>query len=260
MPLYLTKVLEVLALPLGWVLLLGVTALSLTIFERKRAAGWVLGAALALLWVCAMPFTAFRLTHWLESGYPPVRLEETPVADVAIVLGGAVGSVGEPPVENLTGASDRVLRAARLYRAGKADWVFAVGGNLPWLGGARPEAELVRDLLVEWGVPGEAILLETTSRSTRDNAVFAAEFAASQGWEKLLLVTSASHMARAVGAFRAAGLDVIPSPTDYAIVPSVPMPLDILDFLPTAGALAQTSKAMHEVIGRRYYRWRGWLR
>jgi vancomycin permeability regulator SanA len=90
----------------------------------------------------------------MEARYPPVALEQTPAADVAIVLGGAVGPVGDPPRENLEDASDRVLRAARLFRAGKVRQVLVSGGNLPWLAGSVPEAESIRDLLVEWGAWG----------------------------------------------------------------------------------------------------------
>jgi uncharacterized SAM-binding protein YcdF (DUF218 family) len=257
MSIYLTKVLAVFALPLAWALFLGLTALVLVARGRRRPAVSIIAAQFGLLWVCAMPWTAGRLTAWLEAPFPPVALEQTPVSDVAIVLGGAVGAVGDPPVENLSGASDRVLRAARLFRAGKARHVLAVGGNQPWLSRSVPEAEAMRDLLVEWGVPREAVFTEIRSENTRENALFAADIVRAQGWERLLLVTSAAHMGRAAAAFRAVGLDVIPSPTDYGVV--APPPLDLLDFLPDAAAFDGTSAIVRELIGRWYYGWRSWL-
>ena len=257
MSIYLTKVLAQFALPLAWALLFGLAALLLVVFGRRRAAVWAIALQLGLLWGCAMPWTAGRLTAWSEAAYPPVALEQTPVADVAIVLGGAVGAVGAPPVENLSGGSNRVLRAARLFRAGKVSQVLAAGGNQPWLGGSVPEAEAMRDLLVEWGVPREAVFTETRSENTRENALFASDIVRAQGWERILLVTSAAHMERAAGAFRAVGLEVIPSPTGYGNVE--PGPVDLLDFLPDAGALGQTSAVVREVIGAWFYRWQGWL-
>ena len=257
MSIYLTKVLALFTLPFGWALLFGFTALLLVLFGRRRAAGWVIALQLGLLWACAMPWMAGRLTAWSEAAYPPVALEQTPVADVAIVLGGAVGPVGDPPVENLSGGSNRVLRAARLYRSGKVRQVLAVGGNQPWLGGSVPEAEAMRDLLVEWGVPRDAVFTETRSETTRENALFASEIIRAQGWKRMLLVTSAAHMARAVGSFGAVGLDVIPSPTDYGVVEAAP--LDLLDFLPDSRALEETTAVVREVIGVWFYRWRGWL-
>ena len=67
--------------------------------------------------------------------------------------------------------------------------------------------------LIELGVARERILIEDASRSTAENAEQAQAAAGAGG--KWLLVTSAFHMPRAVGAFRAAGLDVIPAPTDW---------------------------------------------
>lgn len=257
MSLYQSKVLALILLPLGWAVLLGLAALVLSLIGRKRAASSVIAVQIVLLWACAMPWTAYGLTGWLEAAHPPVTLEQTPVADVAIVLGGAISAVGNPPVENLTGASDRVLRTARLFRAGKVSHVLAVGGNLPWLGGSVPEAEVIRDLLAEWGVPLEVVVTETTSRNTRENALFASEVVRAAGWERVLLVTSSAHMRRAVGAFREVGIDVIPSPTDYGVIGHPPF--DFLDLLPDAEALGQTSAVMREVIGVLFYRWKGWL-
>jgi uncharacterized SAM-binding protein YcdF (DUF218 family) len=164
---------------------------------------------------------------------------------------------------------------------------------LSWRGYRIPESALIRDLLVEWGVPKDAILLETRSQNTRENALFAAEILSAQDWDRVLLVTSASHMKRAAGAFRAVGVEVIPSPTDYAVRPATrhagqQQPRDdtdreqvdrwdavvfsqrrgdeadgpmggITSFLPTVDALQRTTTVIHELLGRTYYRLRGWM-
>lgn len=245
--LYLTKVLTLFVLPLGWVFLMGALALILLARGRRGWAGGLVVGLLTLLWVCAMPWTAYHLSARLEARYPPVAIAQTPVADVAVVLGGAVGPIGEPPGENLTEGSNRVLRAARLFRAGKVRQVLAVGGNQDWMNAGAPEGELIRDLLVEWGLPREAILTEPTSRNTRENALRAAAIIHDRGWKRVLLVTSATHMRRAVEAFQAVGITVIPSPTDFAT--REPLVLDLLDFLPDAGALLGVSMAMREILG-----------
>ena len=116
MSLYPTKILALFVLPLGWVLLLGLAALLLLVMGRRRAAGWVLVVQLGLFWVCSMPWSAYRLTAWLEGQYPPVALESTPAADAASVLGGAVGAVGYPPGENLLGSSDSLLALSSIFR------------------------------------------------------------------------------------------------------------------------------------------------
>ncbi|MBK6407521.1 MAG: YdcF family protein [Holophagales bacterium] len=58
----------------------------------------------------------------------------------------------------LVDSSDRILHAARLFRAGKAPLVIPTGGRLPWTPAPRTEAAGIADLLVEWGVPRTAIV------------------------------------------------------------------------------------------------------
>jgi uncharacterized SAM-binding protein YcdF (DUF218 family) len=149
-----------------------------------------------------------------------------------------------------------VLHAARLYRAGKAPLVVASGGNPPHLGAEASESEDMADLLVEWGVPREAIVTEGASLDTRENAVGTARLLTARGLRRILLVTSALHMTRAAAAFRAAGLEVLPAPTDYQAVDA--REVTWLDWLPDAGALARSSRALHEHLGRVWYRLRGW--
>src|SRR6516225_9564766 len=99
-------------------------------------------------------------------------MAKTPTAEVAIVLGGAVGQPLPPRVETgLSEASDRVLHAARLYKAGKVKRILVTAGNIPWLSSVKPEADLIRELLMEWGVPSEAIELASQSRNTYENAL-----------------------------------------------------------------------------------------
>src|SRR5205085_6891262 len=80
--------------------------------------------------------------------------------------------------------------------------------------GTQTEAEAARTVLEEWGVPESAILVETRSKNTAENGAFSRDVLATRGIQRVLLVTSAYHMPRAVAAFRRAGLQVSPSPTD----------------------------------------------
>jgi uncharacterized SAM-binding protein YcdF (DUF218 family) len=157
----------------------------------------------------------------------------------------------------LGGASDsRILYASRIYHAGKAPRILISGGNLPWGSAAVPEAEQIADLLVEFGAPRSALILETKSRTTRENAVNSAAIFREHGWRNGLLVTSGAHMPRAIAAFHKVGLDVVLAATD---IYAGPLQLDsLLDLLPDAGALARTTSAIKEMIGLRVYRFRSW--
>jgi uncharacterized SAM-binding protein YcdF (DUF218 family) len=254
---YLSKLLPLMVLPVGLVIILLSAALLLAWLKRRRSSLACLAVALVWLWVCSTPFVAGSLYKWLEGDYPPMALDEIPTGDCIVVLGGAVGQALRPRVDvEITEATDRVYRAAQLYRAGKGDWVIAAAGNQPWAPTDQPEAEAIQVLLMDWGVPGNAIVLDGASRNTRENAVNSKALMAARECTTALLVTSAAHMNRSVAAFRKVGVDVVPVSTDIRVVHVGK--LSVFDFLPSAGALAMTTDAMREWMGRKVYRWRGW--
>jgi uncharacterized SAM-binding protein YcdF (DUF218 family) len=134
--------------------------------------------------------------------------------------------------------------------------LIVTAGNQPWSLSPWAEADLIRDLLVEWGVPEEAIFLEGSSRNTRENAIFSKNLIDSIHCETSLLVTSAAHMPRAVAAFQAVGVSITPVSTDVRVVDKGLPPA--MDFLPSASAMAMTSDAIREWIGAAVYRSQGW--
>jgi ParB/RepB/Spo0J family partition protein len=114
----------------------------------------------------------------------------------------------------------------------------------------------VRDIvfLLEKGEERLITAVENGSRTTAENAREVAAIWPSLNFSSALLVTSASHMPRALESFRKAGIPVTPSTADIRVTRE---PLDVLDFLPDAAALAGTSDAMKERIGYLVYRMRG---
>jgi uncharacterized SAM-binding protein YcdF (DUF218 family) len=254
---YLSNILPAFVYPVGSTIVILVLAAVLLLAGRRRIAAATIVVALCWMWVAATPFVAESLIRAIERQFPPVGLSQTPVADVAIVLGGALGGPNPPRVAiELGKGSSRILQATRLYRAGKVSKILVVGGNVPWEGNPVPEAEYIRDLLVEWGVPPDAILTTGQSRNTFENALEAANLREKLKFGSALLITSGTHMPRAIAVFRHAGLEVTASTSD---VTAVEHPLTIIDFVPTADALEMTTTALKERIGYLVYRWRGHL-
>jgi len=256
--LFLAKLLPVFAYPLGLTLWLLASGALLYRLCFPRLARLCLCGGVTVLWVCSTPVVADWAAFSLERQYPERKIGETPEADVVIVLGGFVGQPTPPRTRpDLSDGADRGLHAARLYRAGKAKRILVSGGNLPWEAVARPEAELIRELLVEWGVPAEAIEIATESRNTYENALEIGRLWKGRPFTSALLVTSAVHMPRAMATFRRAGLPVIAATTDVHVVYNDH--LDPVAWLPQAGALAMTTSAVKEWIGFLVYRARGYL-
>ena len=133
------------------------------------------------------------------------RVDRAQPADVVVVLGSKVYAGGRPG-PSLT---RRARHAAALYQQGLAAHVVCSGG----LGEYAPsEAEAACGLAERLGVPPGAILLETESHSTEQNALYTAALMQARGWRTAILVSDAYHLYRAALLFRRAGVVAYPSP------------------------------------------------
>ena len=252
-----TKVIESFTSPAALALAGGVVILMLLALGLRRLTMGVLLLGLVLLWLASAPVMARALAGWLEHQNPMVSVADSPSADAIVILGGGV--VEPAPLENadphLGGSGDRLLHAFELFRAKKAKVILASGG---WArpGGPPAEADLMRMVLEQLGVPASAILIEDRSRTTEENGAYSAAIMHRNGLSTALLVTSAIHMPRALATFRRSGVEVIPSPADFIDTPSQNPPW--LDWLPDTYALWHFNAAVHEIVGYLYYRLRGW--
>lgn len=253
MEIFLSKLIPLFVYPVGMLTGVLVAAALLLIAGRLRAARILVIAAVVLLFTAGNEWTAHTLVRSLEDDYRAQPLAEIHEADVIVALGGGLG-LPHPPrrYPHLGSGSDRLLHALRLYRAGKAPRILLTGGNVFPQPGLESEAYYARRLLTTWGVPESAIEIETESRNTLENAEHSRRILEERGWNEVILVTSATHMHRAVLAFRHSGVEVTPAPTDFlAVDASAP---EALNWIPSAGALSATTHALHEYIGRLWYR------
>ena len=243
-----TKILSQLAYPLSASWLLAAVAGLLFWCKRRRTAGVLLAIALSWLWLWSTPAFSDWVRATLEQRHPPLPVEALPGADAIVVLGGGMEAARPPErlYPDLNAAADRVWHAARLFRAGKAPLILASGGNLPWSGAERAEAEVMAELLQELGVPKAAIVLEARSRTTQENRDNSLPVLHQLGAHRILLVTSALHMPRALALFAATDLAVVPAPTDFEVRQRA---WNLLRWLPDAQALADSSRAFKEHLG-----------
>jgi uncharacterized SAM-binding protein YcdF (DUF218 family) len=110
-------------------------------------------------------------------------------------------------------------------------------------------------LLQEWGIPPNAILTEENSVNTRENATRSYDLLSVRNIRKIILVTSAIHMPRAVAAFRNVGFEVVPAPADFR----TGWDRDDMDWLPDPRSLTITKQALREWMGLWIYRLGGWV-
>ena len=189
--------------------------------------------ALIVLFLTGCPTTSQWLVRSLESQFVDKGVEAEPAAEAIVVLGGSISMPSEGhPSSRLIATSDRLLEAMRLYRAGKAPLIIASGGDSPLDPQLGPlhEADEMRSILEEWGVPASVILVENRSVNTHENAVFTHRLLESRRINSIILVTSAIHMPRAAAAFRKAGFNVSPVPANFL---SGDEPPTLFKWLPT---------------------------
>lgn len=239
--------------PLVLALVLWTLALAL-VWRGRRRLGLGVGLLVVLgLWVVATPLVATALAYPLERRFPAVLAEQAPQADAIVLLGGGL-SGARPPVRpsfNLRGGADRVWHAAALFKAGKASWLLVAGGNQPGTEGVEVEAEAMRSMLLTLGVPAAAIRMEGLSRSTAENARQSLGLIRAVGAKRVLLVTSAMHMPRALRIFEAelsgSGVTLLPASTDVKALPDSLHPLG--RWLPDADSLRTSTAALKEYLG-----------
>jgi uncharacterized SAM-binding protein YcdF (DUF218 family) len=230
--------------------------------KRPRLSKACLWSAIAILllggneWIGR--WAAIRLERQLTAPQP------LPQADAIVVLGGAVRAKEWPRATvELGETGNRILHAFELFRTKKGAFILCAGGKAEPGIRETSEAEDMRALLGSFGVPSEAILVETNSLSTFENARNCQPMIEAKGVHRMLLVTSAVHMPRALAVFRRQfpQVEVIPAPTDYMFTdkPNIP-PRELLEgFVPSADHLVRMEQTLHEYIGLLYYRWRGWI-
>lgn len=256
MTVFLSKIVGLLLKPLGLGLCLAAAGGIIGV-RYRRVGGALLAAGVIGVWICSMPWVGHALLGALEAPFPPESASEVPPAEAIVVLGGGLTPAFGPRLHaDMNDAADRLWHAARLYRAGVAPRIIASGGALPWRTPDAPSAPAMATLMESWGVPADSILRESRSTTTHTNAVYTAQLCRERGIDRIVLVTSAWHMRRALATFRATGLTVVPAPADHQ---GFHDPFTLLSVLPDAEALRDTTRAVHEVLGLAYYGWNGWL-
>jgi uncharacterized SAM-binding protein YcdF (DUF218 family) len=130
-------------------------------------------------------------------------------ADVIIVLGAGVQRNNRPGPALIR----RSEQAAILWQKGLAARIICSGG-IPDGEIRRSEADACRELLVESGIPTEAIWLEDRSRSTEENAFYSRQMMDEHGWKTAVVVSDGYHLLRAAWLFGQEGFTVYTSPAE----------------------------------------------
>lgn len=207
----LSKTLDFLIQPLNWIFFLLLCSIFL---YKKKAFKVTFFTAVFMTFFFSNPIIIDSVFNIWE----PERKEYADLDnyDLVVVLGGYSSSRATPKDRvHFTKGADRLIHSVELFKMGKAKRILITGGSGRLVGKKISEAENTRSLLLNLGISPNDLIIEGNSRNTHENAVNTAAIIKEQGFEKILLVTSAFHMKRAHACFKKEGLEVDIFPTDY---------------------------------------------
>lgn len=174
--------------------------------------------AIAMLLIAFSPMGRLLMIP-LEDRFPIVTMGalEGERIDGIIVLGGTVHMTitDQRGVPSLVSGAERIIEAVKLAQKFPSARIILAGGPNTILSKPTADSEIVRQLMIDMGVKKERIEIETKSKNTFQNAALSKALAKPKQGENWALITSAYHMPRAIGCFRAVGWNVSAYPVDY---------------------------------------------
>ena len=253
MDIFFIYVIKTLLLPIASLLILSIAGLFLLPFQRVLAMT-IICFSLATLLLLSLPVVAKHLAATQEI-YPPLNSAELDdfSAQAIVVLGGGLRNPA-PEYEQQVTLNNRTLMRVRYASllARQTHLPILVSGGKVLKQDLPSEAEIMTAVLtnefnqkVGWH--------EGESRNTAENAHFTYKILNKEGVQRIILVTHAFHMRRAVEQFQQQGFRVMPAPTVFW---SRSDELSLFSFLPSATALRHSSFVIHEIMGRAWYKLR----
>jgi uncharacterized SAM-binding protein YcdF (DUF218 family) len=242
---FLKKLIATLAMPLPIALVLSMAGVVFLLRRRRRTGALLIGSALLGLFLASWGPVADVLMEPLERRHPPVLDASRHSESVAVVVLGS-GFSPSPFLPITSQLSDsglvRLTEGIRLYRQLPGVRLVFTGGPVFGSGAAaRGYAEAALAL----GVPFRDMVVLDTPRDTSQEALVVRELLGRN--QPFLLVTSASHMARAVLLFQRAGLAPIPAPTRHKSFQEDWRHVSY--WMPSARHLGKTERAIYEYMG-----------
>jgi len=233
---------------------------ALVLLLRPRSGRrWITAVAL-VYWFLSTPFGGRLMVAPLASGFHSIENpEEARSAGAIVVLGGGVREVsvrGHSLAYPYDTSTLRVLEGVRVYRLLNGAPLMVASGGIVGEDQRTPEGSVLAEAMVRLGVPHDNIIVESSSQTTREQAILVTNLLRSRGIERFVLVTSPQHISRSVAVFRAQHADVVPSTApltpDHSRRPML--------FMPSGEFLGVSDDAVYAYAAVAYYWARGWFR
>ncbi|MGF1723239.1 envelope biogenesis factor ElyC [Photobacterium nomapromontoriensis] len=240
----LKKIVSAFLMPMPAMLIIGFIGLLLLWFTRRKGLASVfISVAFFGLFLIAFQPVATSLLRPLEKAYPPYVPSGKTVEFVMVLGSGHVIDAAMPITSQLARSSlMRLVEGIRIHRMFPGSKLILSGYG----GGTEvSQARMMAKVALALGVQKNDILLLETAKDTWEEAFQAKSVV---GDHKLVLVTSASHMDRAMYEFNDVGLNPVAAPTNFLASNKIEQPW--VRYFPNSQYLEQTERYWHETLGR----------
>ena len=247
-----SKLLSFVTQPLAWVVVFLLGGLLCMPVRRKWGLrlSWTALAVLLLQGWQPLPDALLRQLEAQYAGPAPGASLQQYVG--VVLLGGALEPAyvwqGHTEVA-LNDAAERMTVPVALLQKNPHLRLLFTGGEGELFAEGLTEADRAKIFFDSMGVPPQRVVYESASRTTYENAVFSAAVPGVNPAQPWLLLTSASHMPRAMATFRKAGWNVTPYPVDFRTGTQTPW----TQYSLAIGA-SKWHMALHELAGLLAYR------
>lgn len=218
------------------------------VFRRRAGLSrWLVRIGLAGVLLASFPPVAWLAGLPLEQRYP-ATLPDLQGAGAIVVLGSDLlqPTPWHPEPVPEWDSFQRVNHAALLHRRYPSLPVLVSGGAQDAT--TVPVAASLQRYLADQQIAPELIWVEDKSKSTFENALRSVEMLRARKIRRVALVTHACHMLRAESCFRRMGIEVIPAPCAFTI-----LPVDFFNLLPGWRGLQSSERILHEYLGVAWY-------
>lgn len=217
--------------------------------KKFKKLSFILGI---IFYIITIRPTADMAAKFIEENSPATKKEITS-GEAYVLLGGGISE--KTPIGNIATetAGTRIMHTAILYNENPKK-IYITGGRVT--NQEVSESSVYRDTLIGLNIPSEDIIAEENSRTTMENAAYTSDILKENNVKNIILVTSASHMARGKMAFEKYDFNVIPAPCGYM---RDQRNYNILDFIPRSRNLDYFIRSMWEAVGIVYYKIKGYI-
>ncbi len=250
MSFYFVKIIQVLLMPPALMLLIMLAGLILLHGSRRYGKVLIISGILLLV-ATSLPIISDTLISNMENipALSKEQMKNTDAQAIVILGGGSYSNAPEYGGDTVSIATlERIRYGAYIHR--QSGLPILVSGGRVFSDRKTAEATLMEKVLendfhtpVKWR--------ENQSRNTWENAQYSYHMLAPEKINKIILVTHALHMSRAVMSFEAAGFDVIPAPLGFD---NGDNSFTIFDLIPQVDTMESMRNMLHEVIGTFWYR------